>query len=68
MFKYKITIDPKVIAILGPHLYGDTASIIAELVSNCYDADADSCWVTIKTGGSPEIIIEDNGIGMTQMK
>lgn len=65
MFKYKITIDPKVIAILGPHLYGDTASIIAELVSNCYDADADSCWVTIKTGISPEITIEDNGIGMT---
>jgi len=64
-FKYKITIDPKVIAILGPHLYGDTASIIAELVSNCYDADANNCWVTIKTGASPEIIIEDDGIGMT---
>lgn len=64
-FKYKITIDPKVIAILGPHLYGDTASIIAELVSNCYDADANNCWVTIKTGASREIIIEDDGIGMT---
>jgi hypothetical protein len=64
-FKYEITIDPKVIAILGPNLYGDTASIIAELVSNSYDADADNCWVTIKTGASPEIIIEDDGIGMT---
>ncbi len=65
MFEYKITIDPKVIAILGPHLYGDTASIIAELVSNCYDADADNCWVTIITGAEAEIIIEDDGIGMT---
>ncbi len=65
MFEYKITIDPKVIAILGPHLYGDTASIIAELVSNCYDADANNCWVTMITGTSPQIIIEDNGIGMT---
>jgi len=65
MFKYKISIDKKVIAILGPHLYGDTASIIAELVSNSYDADADNCWVTIKTGDAPEIIIEDDGIGMT---
>lgn len=65
MFKYKISIDKKVIAILGPHLYGDTASIVAELVSNSYDADADDCWVTIKTGDAPEIIIEDNGIGMT---
>lgn len=65
MFEYKINIDKKIIAILGPHLYGDTASIVAELVSNCYDADADNCWVTIKTGTSPEIIIEDDGIGMT---
>jgi hypothetical protein len=65
MAEYKITIDKKVIAILGPHLYGDTASIIAELISNSYDADADNCWITIKTGKTPEIIIEDDGIGMT---
>ena len=65
MVEYIITIDPKVIAILGPHLYGDTASIVAELISNCYDADADNCWVTIKTGTTPAIIIEDDGIGMT---
>jgi len=65
MFKYKIKIDKKIIAILGPHLYGDTASIVAELVSNCYDADADNCWGTIKTGAAPEIVIEDDGIGMT---
>jgi len=65
MFEYKINIDKKIIAILGPHLYGDTASIVAELVSNCYDADADNCWVTIKTRGEQEIIIEDDGIGMT---
>lgn len=65
MFEYKINIDKKIIAILGAHLYGDTASIVAELVSNCYDADADNCWVTIKTGTAPVIIIEDDGIGMT---
>lgn len=65
MFKYKISIDKKIISILGPHLYGDMASIIAELVSNSYDADAENCWITIKTGEKPEIIIEDDGIGMT---
>jgi hypothetical protein len=64
MFEYKIKIDKKIISILGPHLYGDTASIIAELISNSYDADADNCWVTIKTGASPEITIEDDGDGM----
>lgn len=68
MFKYKINIDKKVISILGPHLYGDTASIVAELISNCYDADADNCWVTIKTGEFPEIIIEDDGEGMTPLR
>ena len=65
MFEYRINIDKKIIAILGPHLYGDTASIVAELISNCYDADADNCWVTIETGTAPVIIIEDDGIGMT---
>jgi len=65
VFEYKIKIDKKIIAILGPHLYGDTASIIAELVANCYDADATDCWVTLRTGVSPEIVIEDNGVGMT---
>ena len=65
MFQYKISIDKKIIAILGPHLYGDTASILAELISNCHDADADNCWVTLKTGDNPEIIIEDDGHGMT---
>ena len=65
MFQYKISIDKKVIAILGPHLYGDTASVIAEMVANAYDADAEHCWVTIKTGAHAEITIEDDGVGMT---
>ena len=65
LFKYKISIDKKIISILGPHLYGDTASIISELIANSHDAGADNCWVTIKTGKSPEIIIEDDGEGMT---
>ena len=50
---------------MGPHLYGDTASVIAELVANAYDADAEHCWVTIKTGKNAEITIEDDGVGMT---
>jgi HSP90 family molecular chaperone len=65
MARYEIKIDKKIIAILGPHLYGDTASIIAELIANAYDADADNCWVSIRTGAAPEITIEDNGSGMT---
>ena len=65
MFEYKISIDKKVIALLGPHLYGDTASVIAELVANAYDADAANCWVTLKTGRNAKITIEDDGAGMT---
>ena len=64
-FKYEIKIDKKIISILGPHLYGDMASIITEFIANSYDADADNCWITLKAGSSPEVIIEDDGIGMT---
>ncbi len=64
-FKYEIKIDKKILTILGPHLYGDTASIVAELISNSYDAGADNCWVTIRTGKTPEVIIEDDGSGMS---
>lgn len=64
MFKYKISIDKKIISILGPHLYGDTASIISELIANSHDAGADNCWVTLKTGNNPQVIIEDDGEGM----
>ncbi len=65
MFEYKINIDKNVLRLLGAQLYGDTPSIIAELVQNAYDADAKRVWITITTIDAPKIIVQDDGIGMT---
>lgn len=65
MHSYRINIDKKVLRLLGAQLYGDTPSIISELVQNAYDADAKAVWITVNTIDSPVIIVQDNGIGMT---
>ena len=64
MHSYKINIDKKVLRLLGAQLYGDTPSIISELVQNAYDADASAVWITINTTSPNTIIVQDNGIGM----
>lgn len=65
MFEYKINIDKNVLRLLGAQLYGDTPSIISELVQNAYDADAKRVWITINTTGASTIVVQDDGIGMT---
>lgn len=62
---YQINIDKKVLRLLGSQLYGDTPSIISELVQNAYDADARNVWITINTTAPSTIIVKDDGIGMT---
>ena len=64
MFEYKINIDKKVLRLLGSQLYGDTPSIISELVQNAYDADASKVWITMLTKEAT-ISVQDNGTGMT---
>lgn len=65
MHSYRINIDKKVLRLLGAQLYGDTPSIISELVQNAYDADAKNVWITINTTVPNTIIVQDDGIGMT---
>jgi hypothetical protein len=58
--------DPNTIQHLGVSLYSQLPSVLAELISNSWDADADN--VTIEfcdTGRSKSIIYKDDGIGMT---
>ncbi|MBC3887802.1 hypothetical protein GH810_05715 [Acetobacterium paludosum] len=64
MADYKIKLDRKVLKLLGSQLYGDTPSVIAELVANSYDADAGNVWISLDTEKN-SIIVEDDGIGMT---
>lgn len=64
MDEYKINLDRHVLRQLGSQLYGDTPSVIAELVANSYDADAKNVWITIDTEHN-NVFVEDDGKGMS---
>ena len=62
---FEITIDRQVIKLLGAHLYGDTPSVVNELIANAYDAGAKRIWITVKTNKPYQISVQDDGIGMS---
>ena len=66
MDNYEIKLDRRVLKQLGSQLYGDTPSVIAELVANSYDADANNVWITIDTVNN-NVIVEDDGKGMSAL-
>lgn len=59
--------DPNTIKHLGINTYSKLPPVLAELVSNCYDADAEKVIVHIYDNDpeNKKIIIEDFGHGMT---
>jgi hypothetical protein len=57
--------DPNTIEHLGIHQYSTLPPVIAELVSNSYDAEAEAVTIYLVDNGDKEITIEDNGHGMT---
>src|SRR3990167_8212404 len=65
-------ISPGVLFRLGEELISDVIQALVELIKNSYDADASWVNINIKTVQQPddlalsEIIIEDNGHGMTE--
>ena len=61
MDKYTLNITLQVLEHLGEGLYSNTPSVVSELVANAYDADAE----VVKVSLGAEIIVEDNGVGMT---
>jgi hypothetical protein len=76
--KYRMTISRLTIEKLGIKLYDKVAAVLAELVANCYDADAEHVVITLpfdtylarKSEGKltdlgHEIKIQDDGHGMT---
>lgn len=63
----EMTFDPNTISHLGIQMYSTLPPVIAELISNSYDADAHKVTLTLNDS-NPEkktITIEDNGHGMT---
>lgn len=72
--KYTLRISRLTIDKLGIQMYDRVSAVLAELIANAYDADAENVTVTLPfntTLGSnegelvEEIRIEDDGIGMT---
>jgi hypothetical protein len=60
----RITVERKIVNLLSRSLYADFPRAIREAVSNSYDADATVVKIYVNTNNR-EIIVEDNGNGMS---
>lgn len=60
--EYKITVDTRILELLGPNLYTNIYYVLAELIANAYDASARNVYIISREG---EIIVEDDGNGMS---
>lgn len=61
----QVTFDINTIDHLGVKLYSTIPPMIAELVSNAWDADANNVYINFKNEGEKTITVSDDGIGMT---
>jgi len=64
---FEMRFDPQTINHLGLRMYSTLPPALAEIISNSYDADAENVSITlIEENGKPtEIIIADDGIGLS---
>lgn len=60
--EYVISIDPRILELLGPSLYTNIYYVLAELIANAYDANAHNVYIIEK---DKQIIVEDDGNGMS---
>lgn len=63
--KLQMTFDPNTIEHLGIRMYSTLPPVLAELIANAYDADARHVRLWLYDKSKREIIIEDDGIGMS---
>lgn len=63
--EYKLEIDPRILELLGPHLYTNIYYILGELIANAYDADAENVYIIDKVEKENKIVVEDDGRGMS---
>lgn len=59
---YKLTVDPRILELLGPNLYTNIYYVLAELIANAYDADASNVYII---ANDDNITVEDDGNGMS---
>jgi len=61
----KMTFTPNTIEHLGVRMYSTLPPVVAELIANSQDADATEVHVLLKDNGDKEIVVSDNGHGMS---
>lgn len=59
---YTLKISPRMLELLSKDLYTNLYFVLAELIANAYDADAENVYVCIENN---EIRVEDDGNGMS---
>lgn len=59
---FKLKVSPRMLELLSRDLYTNIYFVLAELIANAYDADAENVYVFID---EEEIRVEDDGVGMT---
>ena len=63
--EYILEIDLNVLNHLGLNLYSNVPAVLAELIANAWDADADRVDVSVKKqSDGKQIVIKDDGCGM----
>lgn len=60
---YHMTLSLNLLNHLGINLYSNVPSVLAEVVANSWDADAENVWITIRNSDG-HIVITDDGHGM----
>jgi hypothetical protein len=55
-------VDPRILELLGPNLYTNIYYVLAELIANAYDADAQNVYII---ANKDDITVEDDGHGMS---
>ena len=65
--KLRLNYSGRIIDHLGIQMYQSPVAAIAELVANAWDADANGVTIDLPTttGEAAEIVVKDDGIGMT---
>ncbi len=61
----EMTFMPNTIEHLGVRMYSTLPPVLAELVANSYDADASEVHIHLIDGADKQIVISDNGHGMS---
>lgn len=60
-----MTFDPLTVEHLGVRMYSTLPPVLGELVANSYDADASLVEIELHDTGQKEIVVRDNGTGMS---